>query len=294
MKTGRKPNACLENGFFINRLEDLSMLNPDHSNIQNHSKIYTVSVYVFQIPPSSGALNSTAQKVYLSFSLPNPENTSDYSEGGIKAFYIFFTQEFLLSNKSLFELAFNLPMLQISKLQNSSVQLSNSLAEVLIQTFQEIYAEFHSENHDKFELITSYVYSLLLLIKRQSNLTIPIESREAHRSMHNAVFNKFTSLLVKNNLATPEDTKNCRSVTYFAKQLYVHPNHLNSIVKKETGHTAQDLIFGRVIHFSKMLLLQTDLSIKEIAERLSFTDSSHFSTFFKKRTNLSPSQFRQN
>ncbi|WP_333865082.1 helix-turn-helix domain-containing protein [Sphingobacterium sp.] len=43
---------------------------------------------------------------------------------------------------------------------------------------------------------------------------------------------------------------------------------------------------------SKRLLKSTDLSIKEIAFKLGFIDSPHFSNFFKQYTCMSPKQFR--
>lgn len=44
---------------------------------------------------------------------------------------------------------------------------------------------------------------------------------------------------------------------------------------------------------AKILLLETEIPIKDIADRLCFYDSQHFSASFRKYYGLSPSQFRQ-
>lgn len=50
---------------------------------------------------------------------------------------------------------------------------------------------------------------------------------------------------------------------------------------------------GLTLHKARALLLSTDLSIKEIAYDLSYSDASYFSARFRKFTGLSPSQYRE-
>jgi len=84
-----------------------------------------------------------------------------------------------------------------------------------------------------------------------------------------------------------------RSVQYYAKLLYVHPNHLNAVVKKETGKPAKTHIHQQLIDEAKLLLIETDLSVKEIAYRLGFREPAHFHTFFRKHTSSTPIGYRQ-
>ena len=44
---------------------------------------------------------------------------------------------------------------------------------------------------------------------------------------------------------------------------------------------------------AKRLLIDTDLLIKEIAAECGFSNEYYFSNFFKKRTELSPQNFRK-
>nr|MBI1232212.1 helix-turn-helix domain-containing protein [Cytophagales bacterium] len=79
----------------------------------------------------------------------------------------------------------------------------------------------------------------------------------------------------------------------YADQLSLSPALLNKYVKKITGSTAGELLMERLILQAKRYLIYTDLSNKEIAYQLNYEDPSYFSRIFKKKTGLTPSEFRQ-
>jgi AraC-like DNA-binding protein len=64
-------------------------------------------------------------------------------------------------------------------------------------------------------------------------------------------------------------------------------------LKKQTGKTAQEHIHSALLGAAKILLVQTDLSMKEIAYRLSFKEPAHFANFFKKLEKVTPLQYRK-
>ncbi|MDD2475053.1 MAG: helix-turn-helix transcriptional regulator [Dysgonamonadaceae bacterium] len=84
------------------------------------------------------------------------------------------------------------------------------------------------------------------------------------------------------------------STAYYANELYITPDHLNRTFKAKTGTTAKDYIQSRIITEAKRLLYFTDLASKEIAYELGFNEPANFSAFFKKHTQLSPSNFKKN
>ncbi len=98
---------------------------------------------------------------------------------------------------------------------------------------------------------------------------------------------------IKINLAAGEVEDEARTVQYYAKLLFVHPNHLNAVVKKGTGRPAITHIHQQLIHEAKFLLAGTGLSVKEIAYRLTFREPAHFHAFFRKHTHLTPREFRR-
>lgn len=84
------------------------------------------------------------------------------------------------------------------------------------------------------------------------------------------------------------------STSYYANKLNITPDHLNRTVKSKIGKTAKEYIQARIIIEAKRLLYFTDESNKEIAYELGFTEPANFSAFFKKQTQLSPSDFKNN
>ena len=93
--------------------------------------------------------------------------------------------------------------------------------------------------------------------------------------------------------AVEKDYKKEHSTSYYADLLYITPDHLNRTFKAKTGTTAKDYIQSRIITEAKRLLFFSDLANKEIAYELGFNEPANFSAFFKKHTQLSPSNFKK-
>ena len=86
--------------------------------------------------------------------------------------------------------------------------------------------------------------------------------------------------------------RNCneeRSVTFYARE---QPNYLSTIVKNQSGRTAIQWIETFTLLQAQHYLLQTRLSIKEIAYQLHFPDQSVFGRYFKKHCGVSPTDYR--
>ncbi|CAD0004811.1 MULTISPECIES: helix-turn-helix domain-containing protein [Flavobacterium] len=88
---------------------------------------------------------------------------------------------------------------------------------------------------------------------------------------------------------------NCRkehSVKFYADALNVTTGHLTKTIKQVIEITAKQCIENAIILEAKILLQNNDLTILHISEELKFANTSFFSTFFKKHTSLSPSEYR--
>ena len=82
-------------------------------------------------------------------------------------------------------------------------------------------------------------------------------------------------------------------VPFYADQLNITTQYLSSVIKSLTGRTPSQFIFERLYCEARALLDHPDLSIKEIAELLHFSDQSAFGKFFKKRYGQSPVDYRK-
>ena len=78
----------------------------------------------------------------------------------------------------------------------------------------------------------------------------------------------------------------------YAAELCISPKYLSVICKRCSGKTANEWITEHVIEDIRYYLKQTDLSIKQICDRLGFPNSSFFGRYVKDHFGMPPSQFR--
>lgn len=83
------------------------------------------------------------------------------------------------------------------------------------------------------------------------------------------------------------------TVQRMAELMNLSPNYLSDLLRMHTGQNTQQHIHQRVIEKAKEKLSTTNLSVSEIAYTLGFEHAQSFSTLFKKKTSLSPLEFRQ-
>ncbi|WP_317130574.1 helix-turn-helix domain-containing protein [Chitinophaga japonensis] len=83
------------------------------------------------------------------------------------------------------------------------------------------------------------------------------------------------------------------TVQYIAAQMNLSPNYLSDLLRIHTGQNTQQHIHEKLIAKAKEKLSTTRLSVSEIAYTLGFEHAQSFSTLFKKKTNLSPLEFRR-
>lgn len=78
-----------------------------------------------------------------------------------------------------------------------------------------------------------------------------------------------------------------------AKYVGISPSRL-SVLFSETEHqTLRDYILEQRINTAKEMLRYSDYPISSIANYLCFSSHSHFSDVFKKKTGMTPAQFRE-
>lgn len=86
--------------------------------------------------------------------------------------------------------------------------------------------------------------------------------------------------------------KGLPTVKYLAENVHLSPNYLSDLLKKETGMNAQDHIHFFLIEEAKNILLNSDISVSEIAYNLGFDYPQYFSRLFKQKTGKTPNEYR--
>lgn len=82
-------------------------------------------------------------------------------------------------------------------------------------------------------------------------------------------------------------------VAWYAGRLCLSPKHMSHVVKSVTGMPAVRCIEANLTRQAQSLLLTSSLTIQQISERLGFQNQSHFGTFFRRNTGMSPKYCRK-
>ena len=88
--------------------------------------------------------------------------------------------------------------------------------------------------------------------------------------------------------------KESREVKYYANLLCLSPKYFGSIIKKQTGISANEWITGYIIVQAKSLLRHSkNLNIQQISQQLGFSDPAAFTRFFKTNAGMTPKEYRE-
>lgn len=78
-----------------------------------------------------------------------------------------------------------------------------------------------------------------------------------------------------------------------AELFYINPSYLGYIFKKEYGHSFTETVNRKRIEYARELLMNSNIKIYEVAEKVGFTDSRYFVRVFKKYEGVNPSEVRK-
>ncbi len=168
---------------------------------------------------------------------------------------------------------------------NEALHLSNEEEDDLITILHKIDKECqHIDKHTQ-EIILTHIESLLKYANR-------FYERQFLTRKHNnsSLLTRFEQLL---DDYFNSEVDSLLTVQYIAAKLNLSPNYLSDLLRVHTGQNTQQHIHEKLIAKSKEKLSTTHLSVSEIAYSLGFEHAQSFSTLFKKKTNLSPLEFRQ-
>lgn len=202
-----------------------------------------------------------------------------YSSGLI-GYYISFSAEFLLmadghANGSFMDTLYENRNLMIV----SPCKEMNDQMEAVVTMMQK---EFMGMGQLRMQVIKGLlkVFIIYLTGSIQDNEQSYSNDRDAD------MVRKFMVLVKKHFLTR-------KMVTDYANDLCVSPNYLNRIVKKISGYTASHYIQQLIVLEAKRQAIFSGLSMKEVAYSLGFNDYAHFSKFFKNKSGMNFTSFKQ-
>ncbi len=89
------------------------------------------------------------------------------------------------------------------------------------------------------------------------------------------------------------ESKGNITLTECADALGVHQTYIWKILKMEKGKSFSDYLEEYKLNEAKRMLLQTDMTVAEIAQELNYTNAQNFIRFFSKGTGVTPGKFRK-
>ena len=172
---------------------------------------------------------------------------------------------------------------------NEALFLSDKEEKVIVGILQNIEKEYQS-NMDKFsqELIVAQLEMLLIYSERFYERQFFTRKKSGYE-----LLDRFENLLSNYFANGKLLEKGMLTVTYVAEQLNISPNYLGTLLRMHTKQNTQQHIQNKLIDYAKEQLSTTNLSVSEIAYELGFEHPQSFSKLFKKKTEMSPLEFRQ-
>lgn len=190
-----------------------------------------------------------------------------------KGFVILFTdKEFDSINES--------ELIEMFRLLSRNTRIDLKTAGFPEPVLTEIYNEYQQNNRFSKPITHGLLKALI------GKLLQLAEKNMQHSIAPDSLFERFQQLLTT-------ECPRLHKVNEFAGLLNTTPQNLNIVCRKQGNMSASEIIASRILLEAKRHILHTSNNINEIADILSFTDTSNFVKFFKKSEGITPAQFRE-
>ena len=87
---------------------------------------------------------------------------------------------------------------------------------------------------------------------------------------------------------------NQHEVGFYSNLQCISMRYFSSVVKDRTGKTPSQWIAASLCNDAKQMLIDTNLTIKEIADQLKFPNQSYFGKWFKSNVGMGPLEYKKN
>jgi len=175
---------------------------------------------------------------------------------------------------------------------NESLLLTKNEEQSITYLMNEAWCEINQKK-DEYSIPIVLSYISTLFNKAERYYSRQFSSRKMiHNQLVNDFFKELKNYYNDNNTSEFYDKKQ-PTVLYFANKLNITPNYLSDLVRRHSGKSALNNIHDYIIEEAKMLLTTSNRTVAEISYTLGFKYPNYFSRFFKKKTNLSPSDYRK-
>jgi AraC-like DNA-binding protein len=145
---------------------------------------------------------------------------------------------------------------------------------------------------DEFETSDLIQGEMMQVLLKRLIIIVTRLAREQYITEKELIGDKL-DLVRKYNFLVETHYRKEHQVKFYAEQLFKSPKTLSNVFALYNHKSPLWVIHERVLLEAKRLLFYTDKTSKEIAYELGFEDANHFSKFFKKHTEQSPTDFKK-
>lgn len=140
------------------------------------------------------------------------------------------------------------------------------------------------DDEASLQMVSTNVLNLFMGVDCKLN-GCGVKDAKTYTSGIRAIVNRFWSLLFRH---FPQE----RSVKFYADALNITPEYFYKVCRQVYGMSPKALIDQQLVAEIKTCLSDTDMTVKEIADRMCFEDDSYMCRFFRRATGQSPLQWR--
>ncbi|MCL9770350.1 AraC family transcriptional regulator [Flavobacterium sp. HXWNR69] len=160
----------------------------------------------------------------------------------------------------------------------------DTYSEVIFQNMLECIEEYHQENIGKLLMLESMIGKIIVQLSRLPKSTpLRIFNKDNSSIIH---FRRFSQLIRESHTYK-------KTIEQYASELHITTGHLNRICNIIAQQHPKEVIMDYFINESKVLLSDIEKSINEICYSIGFEDPSYFARIFKKKTGVTPNEFRK-
>lgn len=204
-----------------------------------------------------------------------------HKNNAIRGTMLLFKDDFLISYLEKLEALKSLQLFN-EILGTPKIQLTKKELNEISNLNERIKAEY-------FELNDPYSLGII-----RSELHILIAKLYRIKSRNNQIIEnrKYLSQFINFQNLVEQHANQYTRVKYYAQEIGVSTKTLNTITQSIVHKTAKEFIDEISTNQIKRLLINTELTIKEIAYASGFEETTNFFKYFKRQTNQTPEQFR--
>lgn len=209
-----------------------------------------------------------------------PGELREWRVRGLDGACLFFTEDFVTETFSDPRFLDQFPFFAPGR-RHAALQLGPAERRSFLQRFRAMEREIAALHEDSPHALRAVLYEVLIQLRRWYAARFPAA---VVTGIHGAI-ERFRTLVER-------DFAKHRRVADFAAAVGLSPGHLNALCRGQLRRSAGSVIRARLALEAKRLLLYSDLTAAEVADRLGFADPAYFARFVRRELGRSPSALR--